>query len=56
MKIEKLTENKIRVIIHSEELGLNTKNIITTLENWKRENKITISDFKKEKKENEEEF
>ncbi len=28
MKIEKLTENKIRVIIHSEELGLNTKNII----------------------------
>lgn len=27
MKIEKLTENKIRVIIHSEELGLNTKNI-----------------------------
>lgn len=33
----------------------NTKYIITTLENWKNENKITISDFKKEKKENEEE-
>lgn len=33
MKIEKLTENKIRVIIHSEELGLNNMNvhnIITT--------------------------
>ncbi len=27
MKIEKLTENKIRVIIPSEELGLNTNNI-----------------------------
>ena len=35
---------------------INTKYIITTLENWKSENKITISDFKKEKKENEEEF
>lgn len=50
MKIEKLTENKIRVIIPSEELGLNTKNI-TNMQKAIEMQEIFLDILKKAEKE-----